>query len=324
MVRAVLTCACLLAASAVDASGQVTTEHMGLLQQKNRGQVGEQLQHGIQAHSVDAPTLTFNQADCTIVELNFWGIACPSKVLDDLRTLVNAQKDDFQSDLDATQAKVDELEVLMAEHVGVATAEIAGAEELIAAIEAATEKAQTDRTKAQAEYVVAAGKLQDSIAELTDRLQSAQGKANEAASFIDVAINGPAESVLQTKGWWEDAKKKAAQLVCKGTDLWDGLYCHNKLMEEKGNMQQELNILDAQLVKLRSDLGRLSPAKSLADVLTTLKVTYKEQADEEDKVLDDLKKELDKLEAAAKRFSELLLAAEAAVHGPSEQVEDGN
>jgi len=202
MVRVALACAlALLGASADD----LNSEHMGLLQAKNRGQVG------VHTHTEDAPVITFDESQCTL-----WGYVCPHKVFNDMEAAAQAEKKLLAASIANTTTEIENLQTQIATVIA-STQDFHQKKEALAdctlKAQAAAEKLRQDMHTSLTQFTELSASLQEQIDGLESRLSTA---IEGVLDIVTALAGGSADSaaLLQTNGlreYWERLKQKARE-----------------------------------------------------------------------------------------------------------------
>jgi hypothetical protein len=317
MVRVALACAlALLGASADD----LNSEHMGLLQAKNRGQVG------VHTHTGDAPVITFDESECTL-----WGLVCPHKVFNDMEAAAKSKERLLKASITSTESKIDDLQTRIAT---VKASSLDLGQDCTSEAQAAIAKLNQDMDTSEVEFI----NLSDSLEEQIDELESRMSKAIQGVLEIQQALAGgsaDSPSLLQTKGFFEWLEEKTEQAkilgvkwACDHSDRHAGHKCKNRIVGRQSEHQASLNNRHAKLTGLKDSLKQEDATldSSLTDEdaaqkafdnaettntgvradLTQLEADQEAQEKSQDTTLAELRDLILELETGAASFSERL------------------
>jgi chromosome segregation ATPase len=249
MVRVALACAlALLGASADD----LNSEHMGLLQAKNRGQVG------VHTHTGDAPVITFDESECIL-----WGLVCPHKVFNDMEAAAQTKEKLLKASITSTESKIGDLQTRLAT-VKASTLDLGQKKVKLAhctsEAQAAILKLKEDMDTSEDEFI----NLSEALEEQIDELESRMSKAIQGVLEIQQALAGgsaDSPSLLQKKGFFDwlemkrqKAKKLAVKWACDNSDVHAGHKCKNRIVGRQSEHQAALNNWHAKLTGLEASL----------------------------------------------------------------------
>lgn len=333
MVRVAL--ACIATFLSGSTASEQFSEHTGLLQQKNRGQVGDQILQGVRAHAANDPLiddqLEFGTCD-------FAGLLCPHEKFNEMQAYAEAEKQritksitDKEDTINQALLAISEANVEEEDY----STRAATVTQTTATVQSDLENLRHEMADAESEFNQKKTDLDAAILELSKRIDNGIVQVQQVIASLSQDAGDASPALVQLKrreGYFERKARELfetlARAACSVVDEYFDHKCHSKMVASQEEHQRAIDklridfanaeeLLQTAQTNLDAAVDARSNAKEGFDtlkealdnaqtLLSTMQTSFNTKTDERAANLDSLRIQLRDFETDAAEFAQNL------------------